>query len=75
MKLLRSRVGLLLAFTLACVAATVTLLGLRDGTPDCDCYYPNTGNYGVSAGGGCAVKKCRVTGPIKSKDKIEIFYK
>lgn len=75
MRLLRSRVGFLLAFTLACGAATVALVGLRGGAPDCDCYYPNAGSYGVSSGSGCAVTKCRVVGPIKSKTEIEIFHK
>jgi hypothetical protein len=48
------------AILLALVAIALTVLGYRrSGKPDCNCYFPNTGRYGVLSGGGkCIVTEC-----------------
>lgn len=58
MKLSRGFI-LLTALAAAAVAAAVVLY-LQSRRPDCDCFFPNEGRYGVyREGGGCALVDCK----------------
>jgi len=47
---------------LAVLAAAIILavvVYLQSRKPDCDCYFPNEGDYGIyREGGGCAIVEC-----------------
>lgn len=61
MKRIYQACGLVLLMVLGLVAAAY----FRKGEPECNCFFPNTGKYGVMGGGG----KCVPTACVPPRKK------
>lgn len=61
---MKSPLRIILLVALIAIASTVVLYLNRNSKPKCDCYFPNTGKYGVvSQGGKCSEIDCEAPKP------------